>query len=138
MALTLLLLRADFDTAGAQRSAALELGQKYVKPGLTVWFQGHWGFQYYLEKLGARPLDLEHPALKPGDLLIMPNSAPSSVRPNPATTRLVDRIKFLPNKHFSTMDPSVGAGFYSDYRGPLPFAIGRPKPDWYLVFTPSE
>jgi hypothetical protein len=44
---------ADASVADGARSAASEIAGKYAATGKTLWFQGHWGFQYYLGR-GAR------------------------------------------------------------------------------------
>jgi hypothetical protein len=132
--LSLLLVQADTNEAKAQRDAATDLCTKYQRAGRTVWFEGHWGIQYYMEKSGARPLDMVHPEAKPGDVVVVPNSAPGVSRPDPNTAALVEAVKYQRNRYGSTMNPSLGAGFYNVYRGPMPFAAGRIKPDYYLVF----
>jgi hypothetical protein len=41
-------------------------------PTSTVWYVGHWGFQYYCERVGMRPFvpGLAHP--RPGDYVVLP------------------------------------------------------------------
>ncbi len=41
-------------------------------PGATVWFVGHWGFQYYCERVGMRPVVPGRSVLVPGDVLVLP------------------------------------------------------------------
>ncbi len=41
-------------------------------PGSTVWFAGHWGFQYACERLGMRPLVPGETVVCPGDVLVLP------------------------------------------------------------------
>jgi hypothetical protein len=137
MLLSVALVHADCNVANAERTVATNLCAKHQQEGRTIWFEGHWGFQYYMEQCGARALDQEHPSLGPSDLLAMPNSAPGVVPPDLNNFVLVDAMKQLPNRWLSTLNTSLGAGFYSDYRGPLPFAFGRIKPDYYLVFRPK-
>ena len=37
---------------------------------MGVFFDGHWGFQYYAEQIGGEPLDgLRPPVLRAGDLI---------------------------------------------------------------------
>src|SRR5207245_11167285 len=110
----------------------------YAGPGHTVWFEGHWGFQYYMEQLGAKPLDLRRPILAPQDFLLVPNSSPDVSPPDPRTAHLIDSRTFLPNRYSSTLNCSLGAGFYASALGPLPFALGRPAPDYYFVFRPLK
>ncbi|HLZ55289.1 MAG TPA: glycosyltransferase family 39 protein, partial [Verrucomicrobiae bacterium] len=57
-ALSLMLAQADARLANTNRLAAEQLCAKYRTPGNTVWFEGHWGFQYYMEKQGGRAIDL--------------------------------------------------------------------------------
>jgi hypothetical protein len=40
--------------------------------GSTVWYAGHWGFQYYCERAGMHPLVLGHSRLVAGDYLVLP------------------------------------------------------------------
>jgi len=133
--ITLLLAQADANQARAQRDAARDLSAKYSRADHALWFEGHWGFQYYMEKLGARPLDMVHPAAKPGDFILIPNAGTFVSQPDPAAAALVGSTNYLPNNYWATMEPSVGAGFYNAYRGPLPFAAGKIKPEYYWVFA---
>jgi hypothetical protein len=89
-----------------------------------------------MEKLGAKALDMEHPQVKEDDRIVIPNSSPNIARPDPNSAKLIDAINRLPNRYYSTLNPSIGVCFYSDYRGPLPFAVGQLKPDYYFVFKP--
>src|SRR5207244_1427349 len=81
--MSLALAKADYNVANAERAAANELWEAYHPAARTVWFEGHWGFQYYMEQLGAKPLDLLHPAIAPPDFLVIPNSSPNISRPDP-------------------------------------------------------
>jgi len=37
-----------------------------------MWFEGHGAFQYYMEKLGGQPMDVERSLLQPGDVVVVP------------------------------------------------------------------
>ena len=52
----------------AERAAAVVRPE----PGETVWFNGHWGFQYYCDRAGMKPVVPGQSALKPGDWLVYP------------------------------------------------------------------
>lgn len=41
-------------------------------PGETVWFNGHWGFQYYCDRAGMSPVVPGQSTLRPGDWLVYP------------------------------------------------------------------
>jgi hypothetical protein len=75
----------DWQGAGVQQEAA-ESAAGWVREhgGGTAWFVGHWGFQYYAERCGLRPLVTEYDApeggiafpppsrLRAGDWLVVP------------------------------------------------------------------
>jgi hypothetical protein len=56
--------------------ASAEISQR--PGGSTVWFAGHWGFQYYCERMGMRPVVPGESLLKAGDYLAWP-AHPDSV-----------------------------------------------------------
>jgi hypothetical protein len=68
-------------------AAAARLGA--VRPEATVWYVGHWGFQYYCERSGMRPLIAGQTAARAGDYLVVPSTAG---RPVPAAVRRVRRL----------------------------------------------
>ncbi len=39
----------------------------------TIWYLGHWGFTYYAQQLGMKPIIPDHSQLKRGDWLIFPD-----------------------------------------------------------------
>jgi hypothetical protein len=101
----------------------------------TVWFQGHWGFQHYMEAAGARAQDFKRSELTRGDLVVVPVNN-TNLRPPPEhAARLVGKKTLMPFPYVATMDQALGAGFYSDLWGPLPFAVGRASPETYLLFV---
>jgi 4-amino-4-deoxy-L-arabinose transferase-like glycosyltransferase len=52
----------------AVERARMVIGER----GGTVWYVGHWGFQYYADRLGWKALDPERSLLKAGDWLVAP------------------------------------------------------------------
>lgn len=58
----------------AERAAVVAIDRP---PGATVWYSGHWGFQYYCERAGMKPVVPGKSVLQPGDVLVLP------VHPNP-------------------------------------------------------
>ena len=71
-ALALLVERSDFLLAAAVRQTAQDVCANCESPDRTLWFQGHWGFQYYMQDGGAYPFDKKHSFLKPGDNFALP------------------------------------------------------------------
>jgi hypothetical protein len=66
--------RADFLFAKATRASAEETYRKHANGGGRFWFQGHWGFQYYMETLGAAAMDAERTLLQRGDIVATPEN----------------------------------------------------------------
>jgi 4-amino-4-deoxy-L-arabinose transferase-like glycosyltransferase len=133
-ALSLRLAQADARLAATNRLAAEQLWDHYHKPGNTVWFEGHWGFQYYLEKQGGKAIDLNDPKKAGGDILIIPANASNLYQPPMELVQLVAKVDYLPDACCSTMNNLAGAGFYASVHGPLPFVIGRLEPDRFYIF----
>ena len=94
LALALGLSVGDMRLANAERTFASHLSRLSAGPDLpagTRWFVGHWGFQYYMERAGARALDAENDALQAGDLVVLSRYAdPHRVHPD-----LLQRLKLL-------------------------------------------
>jgi hypothetical protein len=131
--LAFLVTWADYRLANTARDAAIRIGTQYVKDGRTLWFQGHWGFQYYMEKEGAKPLDMKSPIAAPGDILVIPSNNTNVYAVNKYQMSLIDTIKLIPASWITTMSPVLGAGFYWDAKGPVPFATGCVPPEEYYV-----
>jgi hypothetical protein len=127
---------ADYSLANAGQSAATSIGRNYA--GVTLWFKGHWGFQYYMEKEGGRPLDTGRTVIAPGDLLVAPSNNTNSLALPPGRFGLVGVQRVAPAGWVTTMDSSLGAGFYSDLWGPLPFAFGPVPVEKYYVFMATQ
>jgi 4-amino-4-deoxy-L-arabinose transferase-like glycosyltransferase len=134
LAVSLAVAWGDARQAECARTSARYLAAKYGRAPGTLWFQGHWGFQYYMETLGASALDAERSAPQPGDHLVLPelNTAVLPVRAENVTLLEVAQCPLLP---VVTMHGLLGASFYADlWGGPLPFAFGRVPDDSYSVY----
>lgn len=122
---------ADLSLANAGRDAAREIAAQ--PRGAGLWFSGHWGFQYYMEQAGGVAIDVERPGFAPGDLFVMPenNTNPVSVPETIVAERFVLDFATLP--WMTTMQRHLGAGFYSDLWGPVPFLFAPVPPERYTV-----
>ncbi len=121
--LGVLIVRADTAFAGLGRRAAAELIAPNVAAGRNVWFAGHWGFQWYAEKAGARCLTITPPRPLAGDLAV------SSLRSFGHAIHLFPDRKLLATIEGSEpggriMSMNLGSGFFSNYWGYLPWAWG--------------
>jgi 4-amino-4-deoxy-L-arabinose transferase-like glycosyltransferase len=129
-AVSLGLTWADTELANSARTAAALIEQKTRNQPGTVWFLGHWGFQYYMESFGARPVAVDDPPHKPGDFLATAGDRLLfEVRPEFVASREAIEIPMLLG--ITTAQAKLGAGFYSSDLGPLPFAVGPVLPERY-------
>ncbi len=124
---------ADYQLADSARRAANNIVHRHRTPGQQIWFEGHWGFQYYMQNLGALPVDFTRPALAPSDVLVIPVSAANVALPQPGEVELVKLSQMRVFPWLATMQPGSGACFYAADCGPVPFAFGRIAPESYAV-----
>jgi 4-amino-4-deoxy-L-arabinose transferase-like glycosyltransferase len=131
--LALLVTRADYLFAKSVRESARVTCQRYRGGPTQFWFQGHWGFQFYMEKFGAHSLDEARSKLKRGDLIAASvNNA--NYLPLKSDLAVLREIISVPGpRYLTTMRGEVGAGFYASVRGPLPFAFGLVPPETVAV-----
>ncbi|HTL54365.1 MAG TPA: glycosyltransferase family 39 protein [Candidatus Limnocylindrales bacterium] len=128
-ALSLLTAWADCQQAKGVRETAELVCSKYSSRSGRLWFQGHWGFQYYMQAKGARPVDFANPQLTAGDFVCSPelNSNEFPLNPQNSTLDHVFSVHNFP--WLATLNDKVGAGFYSSHWGPLAFTIGHVPPE---------
>lgn len=123
--LALAVARADFLFAAAVHENVAQISNAYPAANGRLWFQGHWGFQYYMQFAGARALDTQSPTAAPGDLIALP-SHNTNLRLFNAEAVTTDRVfRVAMDFPLSTQSPQVGGGFYASLWGPLPFGFGR-------------
>ncbi len=126
--------RADQALADSARTAAAVVRTQLRPPAGTTWFQGHWGFQLYMEAAGARPMDWRHTPLASDDLVVIPQGNTNKF-PLPASRLVPWRAVELPLPGLvATMSPARGAGYYAAEWGPLPLAVGPVPPERYHVY----
>jgi hypothetical protein len=130
---SILVTTADYKVANTARLASSYFQNQFqTEPG-TVWFEGHWGFQYYMEQWRAKPEDQNERGILSGDLLIIPVNNTNISRTLPVATSRAEQVNF-PQFLLATMSQETGAGFYSSRWGPLPWVFARIPPELYLVF----
>jgi hypothetical protein len=114
---------ADYKFAATARTGAALIREKYSAAASTTWFQGHWGFQYYMQQLGAKPIERKS-RFTPGDVIALPTTNTGRFV-MPAEWTVTSGVIDVPSSRWlATMNLDVGAGFYADAFGPLPFAVG--------------
>src|SRR5437660_11263848 len=116
--------RADTELANSARSAAFAVYERTHGKGGTVWFIGHWGFQYYMESLGAHPLDWLNPQVNNGDFVAVPYN---TLWPSDRSDDFLgpkEQFGVQLHSHASTICPELGAGFYYSHWALIPYVIG--------------
>jgi hypothetical protein len=133
--LTLLVTRADFSAACAVRQSALETCARFGGTSDCLWFQGHWGFQFYMDPAVSAALDFEHSILKPGDLLAVPAGNTSVMAPESSRATPLDVLTFSGLEPLATWNVNAGAGFYAAVYGPVPFVFGAIPPERVSIYA---
>jgi hypothetical protein len=118
-------------------------GQQIAKHPLDPdgfhWFQGHWGFRYYMQAMGARPVDFLRTGMERGDLLVVPeNNADACRLPKAQFIASTNLLEIKLPQPISTMRWRSGAAFYASFYGPLPFAFGASETERYYLFRLSQ
>jgi hypothetical protein len=133
--LALSIIWADYCLANSSKKAAHEISSKYISDKRNMWFQGHWGFQYYMEKFGGKSIDFCQLKIREGDIVVIPSGFQNTnITPLPRNVILpTDTIKFRSCNWISIMNGKDGAGFYSSIWGPIPFVFGPTYPETYEI-----
>jgi hypothetical protein len=132
-ALGFLILQADAHLAGAARTAAAQLIRPRVAAGEPVWFAGHWGFHWYAQHAGAKPLSVDPPFPSPGDIVVS-SSVDRPVGLLPVLPRTLVETWGSTAPSGQVMSKAANAGFFSDLWGLLPWSWGPPDGSGFHVW----
>ena len=133
LALSLCVAWADISLANSARTAAEKIAPE--KRSGRVWFSGHWGFQYYMEARGAKPIDVKHQDFKLGDTVVTPLNATNVFLPRPRVASTDQSFELPVCRWLTTMRAERGAGFHADLWGPLPFVFGAVPDERYQMLV---
>jgi 4-amino-4-deoxy-L-arabinose transferase-like glycosyltransferase len=134
LAVALFIARADWQFANSARTAASSLHNELAPRYKSIAFEGHWGFHYYMQQLGGRPLAQTPLVLNPNEAVIVPMQntcifdLPSNV------VEPLAEVNVPASKALSLQSEVAGAGYYSDEWGPAPFVFGPAELQSYWVF----
>ncbi len=129
---------ADFSLANCQKVAAESIVASLRGKTHKVWYQGHWGFQYYMDSLAASPVDFYSSQFKTGDMMVIPMGNTSLREPMKDWFEPVSEYQCMPCGWAATMQRRLGAGFYSDGWGWLPFAFGPVQAERFLIYRATQ
>jgi hypothetical protein len=125
----------DYGMGRSELRAATVIMRNFQAAGRTIYFEGHWGFQYYMQLLGGQPLDYVASKPQRGDLIVIPgnntNTYPLRGRPH------YDYRAEVNTPSWGAVESlEMGAGYYvfmDQGGGPLPFVFGAaPKEPYYI------
>jgi 4-amino-4-deoxy-L-arabinose transferase-like glycosyltransferase len=133
LACALLIAVADARLAASARDVAVVINERYARADRTIWFQGHWGFQHYMESLGATALDMRSSRVAEGDIVVVPENNANTFPINQSLLEQLETIEVRPVTALATMSRPIGAGFYASVWGPLPFVLGPVPPERYVI-----
>jgi len=76
MLLGLLFFAVDFRDAYVEKAAVEKSGQQIsaIGPAATTWYVARWGFQFYAERAGMKPVLPDQSNFQPGDWLVISDS----------------------------------------------------------------
>ena len=126
----------DYRLVGTEKTAAIRIAGKYKPADHAMWFEGHGGFQYYLNQFGGQSIDVERSVLEPGDIVVVPWVNYGFVPLPAGSVELMAVMTFSPRSWLNLLGqtPHGAAGFYGAGFGPVPFVIGSPPPqDFYIL-----
>jgi hypothetical protein len=129
-----LIVVGDTTLASSQREAVDRLIAPRVHHGFTVWAGGQWAFLAYAEDAGAQALANTPPLPGPGDIIVV-----SRLDYYGMLLRLPIRLELLNTQTdrrcgVFVLNRRLGAGFYSNRFGYLPFAIGCGEVNAYDLY----
>jgi len=134
LAVALTVAWADWRLAGSAREAPITLKSRLAPSFDQIAFEGHWGFQYYMEQMGAKPLARKPLDLAPYRAVIVPLNHACLFELPPDRVESVGALQLTPTDWISVQSFRAGAGYYSDEWGPAPFVFGPAAPDTYKVY----
>lgn len=124
--LSILISYADYTYADTYRNFT-QTYTKYLKEkDSKVWFRGHWGFQYYMEKEGFSYLGLEDIPQK-GEIIIMPSACDYEPLSQDLKERLklIGTIKYESPYPLRTVSSKDRICFYAYAMGSLSYGISN-------------
>lgn len=132
-ALALSVAAADRSWSNGVREAAARLAND-LGGDAKLWFHGHWGFQFYLERAGGHAVDWKRDAIAPGELLVVPTNNAEAHIPSERTAQRLAVATSSEGLWLRTQAKGRGASFNASNLGSAPFLIGDLGPDRYRVF----
>jgi Dolichyl-phosphate-mannose-protein mannosyltransferase len=139
LAVSVSMLYADYVHANIYRSFSRKVEDgRYM--GSKAYFDGNWGFWFYMEKRGALRRHLYRDPMKKGDILIRPiYSSPVAFAPDfKAHLEPIDEHVYDTSFPVRTLSKPAEAGFYSQVWGFLPYSFSEAPLDTFSIYRYRE
>jgi hypothetical protein len=124
---------------------AEEIRPRLEISGGRLFFDGHWGFQYYASQIGGTPIDeLRPPSVRAGDLVVVAKQPWPKLKHAPPAKGLDIETTTLevPGSGFlRTLSCSAGANFYSSVASDcdrptlLPFGFSWEPAESFVLYS---
>jgi 4-amino-4-deoxy-L-arabinose transferase-like glycosyltransferase len=134
LAISLWVAASDAAWAYSCRQAARAIVERHTAAQGHLLFTGHWGFQYYMQELGAQAVDVRKYNISPGDTVVRPGNNSNTKRVAPELVASTDSVELNLNYGVMVLNVHADAGFYTSLAGPLPFAFVRTSPEQYTIY----
>jgi 4-amino-4-deoxy-L-arabinose transferase-like glycosyltransferase len=136
----------DSRLANSSREAAYQIQRRFSNPQGRIWYWGHWGFQYYMDQIGAVSMDIGNYQLHPGDDVVVSRKWVPLPKEEDGGLHLPKNLSYQDEGSFeltnssgaATMNWELGAGFYSSRYGPLPFTFGHVPPERFQLLRVTQ
>lgn len=132
---------ADYQYANVYRNFAPKLSQEYNSESNTIWFVGHWGFEYYMGKMAFKQLPKDSNSPSVGDLVVVPSIPwPERLSKNlQSRIQLIDTISYQSSLPVRTMNSAANAYFwasinYPEKNGFLPFSLSSANLEKFYIY----
>jgi 4-amino-4-deoxy-L-arabinose transferase-like glycosyltransferase len=136
MLVSLTVAWGDYQYAVAQRELARQAIELTKGTKGHVYFQGHWGFQYYLQRAGAIALKLDHEIVFMRDVMVIPSNNINITLLPERLVKLRDRELVPVPSPAVTTSAELEAGFYFGHRGsPFAFRFVRAPDEEVSVYS---
>jgi 4-amino-4-deoxy-L-arabinose transferase-like glycosyltransferase len=133
-ALGIAVTNADFSHAVAVKNGVDQVASTVPFGPGKVWFMGHWGYQWYMEKLGATAFDGKTAACKADDWIVMSLNNYGLFQMPKNKVEHVDDFSMATDPWISTSNGVAGSGFYYAGNTLLPFIISPAPPETFIVY----
>ena len=136
--LGILLAVSDWLLADAYRTVAPQLAAKLSRSDRTIWYVGHWGWQWYAERAGMRQYEPGESPLREGDYLLVPEMVPrQEIAEKDYQRRQKEGSVFLPSgpgTFLRTMTRDPQGGYYAIKLRALPWGPSTAPLDEIVLF----